>query len=718
MQIAQFLYHGLVLIGAGKMDDDIAKEKDVKKDSSNLSDNNKAGNPTSSTDTGKVLSSDHIVLEEDQSASMQSGLSSEQLSNKDNGSVSLPDGLSGINDPEESLADDNTFEAVPFADEDAFVDELADLILPDDEVVSIEELKSKVDASLADSSYVDEVSDELELRWEKVATEVFKEEPVEEETDEEEEETETLLDRVNKIFARKKINTDPYNMIEHGPIVDFTIPADSPYKEVELYEVNPPYAYVRIAYDPATHEFQYQALEPVLTEKEEELLESIKLKFVETLDINLKEISRKNAETYLRDNIMAYLQEYQIDISPKKRERIIYHLIRDYVGYGEIDILMRDSFLEDISCDGPDTPIYVYHKEYNSIPTSIEFVDDDELDSFAIRIAQICGRHVSIANPLLDATMPDGSRIQLTLGREITTRGSTFTIRRFKDNPITPTNLIDFHTFSTAMMAYLWLSVESNKSLIFAGGTASGKTTAMNAFSLFIQPEMKIVSIEDTRELNLSHPNWIPGVTRQSFAGGDKGSIEMYELLRASLRQRPEYILVGEVRGAEAYVLFQAMSTGHTTFSTMHADSVQSVVHRLENPPINVPRIMIQALDLVSIQVQVKVGDERVRRCKTLTEIVGVDPRTGELLTNDVFTWDASRDMFQYSGRSYVVESVMESRGWTEERVREELKRRQDILEWAREKNIIHFREFAKIVVTYNREPETIMKIVRQDLYG
>jgi flagellar protein FlaI len=260
------------------------------------------------------------------------------------------------------------------------------------------------------------------------------------------------------------------------------------------------------------------------------------------------------------------------------------------------------------------------------------------------------------------------------------------------------------------------LSVESNKSLIFAGGTASGKTTAMNAVSLFIQPEMKIVSIEDTRELNLSHPNWIPGVTRQAFSGEDKGSIEMYELLRASLRQRPEYIIVGEVRGAEAYVLFQAMSTGHTTFSTMHADSVQSVVHRLENPPINVPRIMIQALDLVAIQVQVKVGGERVRRCKSLTEIVGVDPRTGELLTNDVFVWDAARDMFQYSGRSYVVESTMESRGWTEEKVRDELKQRQNILEWARNKNISNFKDFAKIVVAYNREPEMVMKLVRQEL--
>ncbi|MEZ5335038.1 MAG: type II/IV secretion system ATPase subunit [Methanolobus sp.] len=601
-------------------------------------------------------------------------------------------------------------------DQDELIDDLAALILPDAEPVSIESLKSRVDVPYV-SSFDDEVPEEKESFWEKTISDIFKIEPIEEEFVEVEE-SESIIDKVNKLFARKKINLDPYNIVEHGPIVDLTMPADSNFKEVELYEVNPLYGYVRIAYDPVSHEFEYQAIEAVLTDKERELMEAIKLKFIETLDVNLKEVSRKNAEEYLKEKVFEYLQEFQIDISPRKRERIIYHIIRDYVGYGEIDVLMRDPYIEDVSCDGPNTPIYIYHKEYNSIPSNIEFESDDILDSFAIRIAQLCGRHISIARPLLDATMPDGSRIQMTLGREITTRGTTFTIRRFKDNPITPTTLVDFHTFSTAMMAYLWLSVESSKSLVFAGGTASGKTTAMNAVSLFIQPEMKIVSIEDTRELNLTHPNWIPGVTRQAFSGDEKGSIEMYELLKASLRQRPEYILVGEVRGAEAYVLFQAMSTGHTTFSTMHADSVQSVVHRLENPPINVPRIMIQALDLVSIQIQIKVGEERVRRCKTLTEIVGVDPRTGELLTNDVFAWDASKDMFQYSGRSYVLESIMESRGWTEEKVRDELKRRQDILEWARVKKITHFNDFTKIVVGYSREPEEILKMVRQDLNG
>ncbi len=501
----------------------------------------------------------------------------------------------------------------------------------------------------------------------------------------------------------------------HGPLVDFTISSPS-IEEVDFYEVYPPYSFVRITHDPELHEYVYEVLEPKLSDKEISLLDTVKERLVETLNVNLRDSSKEEAETYLRNHVDNFLKDYRIKLTTITREKIMYFIIRDFLGYGEIDTMMRDMQIEDISCDGPQTPIYVYHRKFESIPASVMFHNDDSLDDFVIRIAQICGKHISIANPLLDATVPDGSRIQLTLGREVTTRGSTFTIRRFNENPIIPADLVEYHTFSTAMMAYLWMAVDSSKSIIFSGGTASGKTTAMNAISMFIQPEMKVVSIEDTRELNLAHPNWIPGVTRESFAGEEKGSIEMYELLRASLRQRPEYILVGEVRGAEAYVLFQAMSTGHTTFSTIHADSVQSIVHRLENPPINVPRIMIQALDIVSVQAQVKVGDDRVRRSKSLTEIVGVDPRTGELLTNEVFIWNAAKDSFQYSGRSYVIESVMENMGWDEARVRRELQQRQEVIEWTRLKSIKDYKAFSKIVVAYRREPDTLMKLVRNDL--
>ena len=327
------------------------------------------------------------------------------------------------------------------------------------------------------------------------------------------------------------------------------------------------------------------------------------------------------------------------------------------------------------------------------------------------------GKYISIAEPMLDATMSDGSRIQMTLGHEVTAHGSTFTVRKFREEPITATDLIEWSTYSPLSVAFLWLAIEGGKSCILAGGTASGKTTSLNAFALFIPPLAKIVTLEDTRELKLPHPNWIPSVTRSSFDMAGKGEIDMYELLKAALRQRPEYIIVGEVRGREALTLFQAMSTGHITYSTMHADSVASAVHRLENPPLNVPRNMLSALDLFCVQVQARVGGQRIRRCKQIIEVLDIDPRTNELITNEVFKWRQSTDEITYSGKSFMLEEIMEERGWDEDRLREELKRRQEVLEWMRINNIRHFSDVSQILISYFRDPEAIIQKIRAELY-
>jgi len=510
---------------------------------------------------------------------------------------------------------------------------------------------------------------------------------------------------------------EAYDSKKHGPLIDLGVPKDVSYETIELYPVNEPYAYVRIAYEPDTHEYHYQILEPRLSRSEQKLLDDIRTKLVEALDVDLRTLEEEGARVYLKNSTNKILGEYRIELGPVTREKVMYYIMREFLGYEKIDPIMRDPGVEDISCDGPGIPIFVYHKKYESLKTSVVFEDEDELDSFIIKVAQICGRHISIADPLMEGTLPGGSRVQLTLGKEITTKGSTFTVRKFRESPFTPPDLIDFNTFPVGAIAYLWLAVENNKSIIFAGGTASGKTSTLNAIALFIPPEMKIISIEDTRELNLPHPNWIPGVTRET-AGEVVGPIDMYELLRSALRQRPEFLIVGEVRGKEAHVLFQAMATGHTTFSTMHADSVLSVVHRLENPPVDIPRILLKSLDLISIQIQARVGGKRVRRMSTITEIVGVDPRTGELLTNEVFRWIPSSDEFEYTGRSYVLEDIMKEHSWDEKELMKELKRRQDVLEWMRKKCITHYEDVAKIVVTYYREPKKLMKMVRRDVRG
>ena len=519
------------------------------------------------------------------------------------------------------------------------------------------------------------------------------------------------------IFKTIRSKEEEYDPKIHGPLVNLSFTPNPGIEEVEMYPVNEPYAYVRITYDHAAHEYFYQLLEPELSDPEKDLLKELKERLFDILDINTKDISKEEARQRLRTSTNDIMLDFGLNLSPLEREKIHYHMFKDFLGNGLIDPIMHDKYIEDISCDGINTPLFAFHSSYESMRTSIVYQDAGELDSFVTKLAQRSGKYISIAEPILDASMQDGSRIQMTLGQEVTAHGSTFTIRKFKDEPITPTDLIEWHTFSPLAIAYIWLCVEAGKSAIFAGGTASGKTTALNAISLFIPPMSKIVSLEDTREVKLPHPNWIPSVTRDSFDTAGRGEINMYELLRAAMRQRPEYIIVGEVRGKECQTLFQAMSTGHVTYSTIHADSVASVVHRIENPPMDVPRNMLSALDFVLIQVQVNVGGKRIRRNKQIIEILDIDPRTNELITNEVFKWRSATDEHSYSGKSYLLEEIMEAKGWSDNRMREELKRRQEVLEWMRIKKIRHYKDVAKILISYHHDPESVIEKIRKDLY-
>jgi archaeal flagellar protein FlaI len=525
-----------------------------------------------------------------------------------------------------------------------------------------------------------------------------------------------FLNKFN-VFKLIRHETEEYNPKIHGPLIDLVMKPRAGVEELEFYPVNEPYAYVRVVYDNSTHEYTYTVLEPVLSPAEMDLFSELKERIFERLDINSRDIVPEFAKITLKKVTDDIIADYGLSLTPVQRAKILYMMEKEFLGQGLIDPIMHDKYIEDISCDGVNSSIFVYHARYESMKSNIMFTNAEDLDSFVTKLAQRAGKYISIAEPMLDATMSDGSRIQMTLGQEVTAHGSTFTVRKFREEPITPTDLIDWHTFSPLSIAFLWLAVETGKSLILAGGTASGKTTALNAIALFIPPLAKIVTLEDTRELKLPHPNWIPSITRASFDSEGKGEIDMYELLRAALRQRPEYILVGEVRGKEAQTLFQAMSTGHVTYSTIHADSVASVVHRIENPPLDVPRNMLSALDLVCVQVQARVGGQRIRRNKQIIEILDIDPRTNELITNEVFKWRQATDEITYSGKSFILEEIMEERGWNEERIREELKRRQEVLEWMRIKKIRHFRDVSNILVSYFRDSEAVIQKVRAELY-
>ncbi|MCJ7698334.1 MAG: Flp pilus assembly complex ATPase component TadA, partial [Thermoplasmata archaeon] len=420
-------------------------------------------------------------------------------------------------------------------------------------------------------------------------------------------------------------------------------------EEIDFYPLDEPFAYVEIIREKESLDKRYVLLEMELSEEDAHLLKFVQ-ETLEGFAFKTVDLEAKGGNKYLTEKVDLIIDEYMLNIDTLTKKKILYYLEKESIGLGKLEVLMKDPNIEDISCDGSGVFLFLYHRRYGSLKSNIQFDDEDQLTAFVVKLAQKCGKHISISEPMLDATMPDGSRIQMTLSTEVTTKGSTFTIRKFSEDPFSPPDLIEFHTMSSEMVAYMWLAVENGVNALIAGGTAAGKTSTLNALCLFIPRESKIVSIEETREINLPHPNWIPGVVRSGFGDvvGNKviGEIDLYDLMKAALRQRPEYILVGEIRGKEAYVLFQAMATGHTTYSTVHADSAQSLIHRLEGKPIEIPRIMLQTLDIVCIQVISRVKNKRARRCKQIIEIIDIDPTTKEILTNEVFRWDPIEDKF------------------------------------------------------------------------
>ncbi|WP_435195414.1 type II/IV secretion system ATPase subunit [Natronomonas sp. EA1] len=542
----------------------------------------------------------------------------------------------------------------------------------------------------------------------------------------------------------------------------------SHFREVERYWVNKPYAFIIIFHSEKENEKKYYLIEPYLTEIESDLREFLagKLKtaikysddevVVEGTDEDRATVIERETrnlldrydlyaddgapEPGLVDQLKhrlgmgevelevderglsgvearpepAVLEENSQTLTEYQIEKLLYLLKRDFIGFERIDGIKHDINVEDVSCDGYNSPVFVYHSEYEQIISNV-YHGESELDDFVVKLAQRSGKGISKRQPQVDATLPDGSRAQLTLGREVSDHGTNYTIRQFKEVPFTPVDLINWNTFSLEEMAFLWLCIENNKSLIFAGGTASGKTTSLNAVSLFIPSKSKIVSIEDTREVELPQRNWIASVTRPSFSEGDQGDVDEFDLLEAALRQRPEYIVMGEIRGEEGRTLFQVMSTGHTTLTTFHADSVGEVIKRFTTEPINVSKTMFTALDLVSIQTSTRVQGNKVRRNKSLTEINHYDPENDEINVQDVYQWQAETDEYLKMGQSNTIEEIMFDRGWTPAEVDREIFIRELVLAYLIEHGLNTYTQVAATLQAFINDPETVLTLMAND---
>jgi flagellar protein FlaI len=354
------------------------------------------------------------------------------------------------------------------------------------------------------------------------------------------------------------------------------------------------------------------------------------------------------------------LPDGRIVMTPQEYKAVEYLMVRDKIDLGVLKPYINDRYIEDVTCDGLG-PIFIEHKIFKGLKSIIEFKKSDELDQFVVKLGERLKKPLTYRTPIVDATLPDGSRINIVYGTEISRRGSNFTIRKAMDDVISILRLVEFGTCNYLMAGYFWICIEHGMSLFMSGETASGKTTSLNAVTAFIPPEAKIVSIEDTPELQVPHKNWTREVSKAKGKGeGEGADVTMFDLLKSALRQRPNMIVVGEIRGVEGAVAFGAMQTGHPVLSTFHAASVEKLIQRLCGDPISIPKTYLDNLNIVVIQSAVKrPSGETVRRMLSVNELVGYNADTGGISFVEIFKWNPMNDTFEFSGKgaSYLLEN-------------------------------------------------------------
>lgn len=459
-----------------------------------------------------------------------------------------------------------------------------------------------------------------------------------------------------------------------------------------IYPTNAKNLFIHIYPDPKGARDFYIPIEPLLTVHLNGLVEKVEDKLLGMAEKIGQASEAERAEVLLASidqicTITTNEKRGKIQVMPKELEALKYRSVRDKLGLGVLQPLLEDPYIEDISCSGLGN-IFIEHKIFKSLKSSIHFPSHDDLDDFVVQMGERIKKPVTLRNPIVDAALPDGSRINIVYGRDIAKRGSNFTIRKFSDDVTSILNLIEFGSLNYLIAAYLWLAIESDLNVFVVGATASGKTTLLNALTTFIKPNAKIVTIEDTPELQVPHANWLREVVRQQSKESKSGGVDMFDLLKAALRQRPDRILIGEIRGVEGNIAFQAMQTGHGVMATFHASSVQKVIQRLTGEPINVPKVNIDNLDLVVIQSAVRGPDgSTVRRVVSINEIVDYDSVSNTFSFITAFRWRAEDDTFEFPGdmNSFVLEQkVAAKRGIPESKRRSiysELRKRAVILE-------------------------------------
>jgi flagellar protein FlaI len=485
------------------------------------------------------------------------------------------------------------------------------------------------------------------------------------------------------------------------------------YKSVGRYPLIPPFCYVSILQNDEFSDLIYNIDELQLNEEEIKIYYSIK----ELLEKNIDSPRLlDNIDASFTSEITRLVKDHFMHerTKPIMLEKVKYYLKRDVLGFGLIDPLFHDPFIEDITCGGANKPIYIYHRRYEGLRTNIMFRDAEILDGFVMKMVHRAGKHVSAAHPIVDASLPGNHRLAALYKKEVTTMGSSFTIRKFREDPITAVDLINSDTLDVDMTAYLWFLLDNKKSLMVIGSTGGGKTTILNAVTGLINPSYKIFTVEDVAEINIPHENWFSLVSRASFGLESQGEVGLFDLLKSGMRHRPDYILVGEIRGEEAYVLFQALATGHGGIATMHADDSEAAVRRLTQKPMDIPPAYVPLMNCIINVKRVKLKSEQVngkepaklmgRRVTEVTEVASSSS------LNSVFSWDPQYDGYLDGiSKSYLLPKIAQDTGLDMNDIANDLNKRRTILTWLVNRGIRDYRSISKVVGMFNQEPERLM---------
>jgi flagellar protein FlaI len=478
------------------------------------------------------------------------------------------------------------------------------------------------------------------------------------------------------------------------------------YEVITEYFIEEPNSKIKILYSPDLGEgLHYYVEEAPLSPEQYETYEKI----VRILSKEFESPTEEHVDPkdYVFEQAEIIAEKYHRSLGKftmEQWDQVFYYVVRDLIGYGPLQGIMGDPDIEDISCNGIDMPVYVWHRRYESIPTNITFTSEQALNDFLVKMAHRGSKHISSAQPLLDAMLPEKHRLAATFMKEVSMKGSTFCIRKFRSEPYSIVDLIKIGTISERIAAYFWLILEHKKSFMIVGGTGSGKTTMLNSLLSLMSQNDKIVTVEEVPELSPPVANWTQLQSRESFNFGDgpSGNISLFDLIKVSLRYRPDYVIVGEIRGEEAYVLFQALATGHGGLCTMHADSIDRVVKRLTSPPMNVSEVYIPLMNIALYIQRVELPGKKDginfgRRVRTVSEIAEFDNYI------EVARWDPRKDVFStWFKDSFILQQISATSGRPMDELLEEIDKREQYIHNIVESGVRAQRDVAEKVLFYN----------------